>query len=174
MTFSIEHDFDDLFEKMHKLKVFNNNTFTSILKKTVKPLLNELDRSGPDSLRSYANAASGNYSKAAAASRAKYGELQKSLGAYKSRTTRGIGEHSVNVGYLVSKQDKAFVAHFLNYGWRESRTGKSITTRHKGWMQRAEKNTLDSMKAIFDSEVENTFEANMREKWAKSQMRKKK
>lgn len=174
MTFSIEHSFDDLFQKMNDAKIFNENTFTSILKKTVKPLQRELDRTGADSLRSFANGSNPNYSKAAEASRAKYGELQKSLGVYKGRAKKIIGEHAVNVGYLPSKQDKAFVAHFLNYGWREAKTGRQITTQWQGWMQKAENNTMADMKAIFDLEVTKTFEEEIQRKWQKSQMRKKK
>lgn len=172
MTFSIEHDFDDLFRKMHDAKIFNENTFVSVLKKASKPLQDELDRSGPDSLRSFANSASGNYSRAAEASRAKYGQLQKSLGVYKSRIKGRIGEHSINVGYLPSKQDKAFVAHFLNYGWKEAKTGRPIQTEHQGWMQRAEQKTYPLMKEIFDKEVKKTFEEHVTRKWHKTKMRK--
>jgi hypothetical protein len=173
MNFSIEHDFDDLFEKMNNQKIFNANTFTSILKKTVKPLKEELDKSGPDSLRSFANGNSANYDRAAEASRAKYGELQKSIGIYKSRTLKNIGDHAVNVGYLASKQDKAFVANFLNYGWVNAKSGRRVNTQWEGWMQRAEVNSMPSMKEIFDKEVTMVFETEMAKKFAKSKMRKK-
>ena len=99
MTFQIEHDFDDLFNKMHRAKIYDENTFISILKKSAKPLVKELDISGPDSLRSFAMGNNPNYQRAAEASRAKYGELQKALGVYKSRTRKGIGEHSINIGH---------------------------------------------------------------------------
>lgn len=172
MNFSIEHDFDDLFQKMNNQKIFNANTFTSILKKTVKPLKEQLDKTGPDSLRSFAKGSGSNYNKAAEASRAKYGELQKSIGIYKSRTTKNIGDHAVNVGYLTSKQDKAFVANFLNYGWVNAKSGRRIKTQWEGWMQRAEQSTLPTMKEIFDKEVTMVFETEMAKKFAKSKMRK--
>ena len=172
MIFSIEHDFDDLFQKMNNAKIFNANTFTSILKKTVKPLKEQLDRTGPDSLRSFAKGNDSNYSKAAEASRAKYGERQKSIGVYKSRTTKKIGDHAVNVGYLASKQDKAFVANFLNYGWVNAKSGRRVNTQWEGWMQRAEESTLPEMKQVFDKEVTMVFETEMAKKFAKSKMRK--
>jgi hypothetical protein len=173
MNFSIEHDFDDLFEKMNNQKIFNANTFTSILKKTVKPLKEELDKSGPDSLRSFAKGNGSSYDRAAEASRAKYGELQKAIGIYKSRILKNIGDHAVNVGYLTSKQDKAFVAHFLNYGWVNAKSGKRVKTQWEGWMQRAEVKTMPLMKEIFDKEVTMVFETEMAKKFAKSKMRKK-
>lgn len=173
MTFKIEHDFDDLFAKMNKLKVYNENTFVSILKKASKPLQEELKRTGADSLRNFANSNDPNYSRAAEASRAKYGELQKSVGVYKSKATKGlIGNAAVNVGYLKSKQDKAFVAHFLNYGWKNAKSGKIIEPSYKGWMQRAEQKTYPEMKAIFDKEVVDVFEETMQRKWANTKKRK--
>lgn len=173
MTFKIEHDFDDLFQKMNKLKMYNENTYVSILKKASKPLQEELKATGPDSLRSFARGDNPNYNKAAEASRAKYGELQKSVGVYKSKgTKRVIGNAAVNVGYLRSKQDKAFVAHFLNYGWKNARSGRVIEPPYKGWMQRAEQKTYPLMKTIFDKEVISVFEVTMRAKWAKAKRRK--
>lgn len=44
MTFSIEHDFDDLYRRMNDAKIFNENTFVSILKKAAKPLQLELEK----------------------------------------------------------------------------------------------------------------------------------
>ena len=172
MTFSIEHDFDDLFRKMNDAKIFNENTFVSILKKAAKPLQIELERTTPDSLKNFAQGDNPNYSKSAEASRAKYGQLAKAIGMYKSRTIKGIGQHGINIGYLASKQDKAFVAHFLNYGWRNAKSGRVIEPAYKGWMQKAEKLTYPTMKAIFDKETEKVFEENIQKKWAKAQKRK--
>lgn len=173
MTFKIEHDFDDLYQKMNKLKVYNENTFVSILKKASKPLQDELKATGPDSLRNFARGNNPNYNKAAEASRAKYGELQKSVGVYKSKAMKGlVGGAAVNVGYLRSKQDKAFVAHFLNYGWKNARSGRVIEPAYKGWMQKAEQKTYPQMKSIFDKEVINVFETTMQAKWAKAKRRK--
>jgi hypothetical protein len=173
MTFSIEHDFDDLFRRMNEAKIFNENTFVSILKKASKPLQLELERTTPDSLKNFAQGDNPNYSKSAEASRAKYGQLGKSIGVYKSKGTQSIiGNAAVNIGYLRSKQDKAFVAHFLNYGWRNAKSGRVIEPVYKGWMQKAEKTTYPSMKAIFDKETEKVFEENIQKKWAKAQKRK--
>lgn len=172
MTFSIEHDFDDLYVKMNRLKIFNDNLYTSILKKTVKPLMDELDRNGPDSLRSFATSDGGDYNRAAEASRAKYGELQKSLGVYKSRTTNSQSEHAVNVGYLNSKQDKAFVARFLNYGWKHARSGNQIRTRWQGWMQKAEDAREVEMRGIFDSLATEIFEKTLTTTFETTKMRK--
>ena len=166
MTFKIEHDFDDLFNKMSKEKIYNENTFISILKKTVKPLTLELDRTVPDS-----DMTAGKGAFYGMESRVKYGILRLSYGVYKSRNQKGIGKHAINLGYLPSKQDKAFVANFLNYGWKHAKSGKFIKTEHYGWMQKAEEKTLPLMKVIFDKEVKKTFEAEIMKKWLRAKKR---
>ena len=176
MTFSIEHDFDDLFERMNNEKIFNENTFTSILKKAAKPLEQELLQETPRGIEANWSAKANNivYRNSIVNSRLKYGELYKALGVYKNRRMKMIGEHAVNVGYLSSKQDKAFVAHFFNFGWRNAKSGRMINTPHQGWMQKAENKTYPQMKVIFDKEVTKVFEEEIAKKWAKSKMRKKK
>lgn len=166
MTFKIEHDFDDLFNKMSKEKIFNQNTFISILKKTVKPLTIELGRTVPDSY--FTNGKGTFYGMD---SRIKYGILRLSYGVYKSRNQKGIGKHAINLGYLPSKQDKAFVANFLNYGWKHAKSGNFIKTKDFGWMQKAEQKTYPLMKAIFDKEVTKTFESEIRKKWLRAKKR---
>jgi hypothetical protein len=169
MIFSIEHSFDDMYLQMAREKVISNATFVQILKKSAKILIQDLEANAPDSLRSYARAASKNYTKAAEKSRAKYGEMNKALGMYKARIQGGIGMHAVNVGYLPSKQDKAFVSNFLNYGWLSS-NGR-FNTVHLGFIQKAEQRSLPAMKLVFDAEVEKTFEVEMQKVFERRKMR---
>lgn len=172
MRFNIEHDFNDLYANMHKSRLYDQNTFRRILKKTVVPLRDELERTGPDSLKSFASSTrKKQYTQSAQKSRAKYGELIKSLGIYSKNDKYSLGEHSVNVGFLRSKGDKSFVAKFLNYGWVEAKTGKSITTKYQNFMQKAEQKTTAQMKDIFDNEVTKTFTVNVEAAWARNRMR---
>jgi hypothetical protein len=170
MIFGIEHSFDDLYNSMAKEKIFNQNTFIAILKRCSVLLIKDLQETAPDSLRNYANATTGNYSKSAENSRAKYGEMNKALGMYKSKIQGTIGIHSINVGYMPSKQKKAFVSNFLNYGWRSS--NGHFNDKHIGFMQESEQRVLPAMKDVFDTQIQNTFEAEIAKKWANRRMRK--
>lgn len=164
MQFSFQHDFDDLYALMAQEKVFAPNTINGILRKAGTVLIRELEATAPDSLRSYAKSSSNaGYSKKAEASRAKYGEMNKALGIYKSKGQAVIGGHAINVGYLPSKQDKAFVSNFLNYGWKSSNGVMNL--KHFHFMQKAELKVLPQMKDIFDKEVEKTFETYVAQKW---------
>lgn len=154
----MSHDLDKIVRNMGN-RYFEPNDFVNIMKSSAKPLAKRMLELTPDSLANYAKASSGEYSKAAAASRAKYGILSQSLTNAKSRKKQLLGEHAINVGYRTSKVDKAFVSGWLNNGWIHYKSKKKIVGQR--WMQQAEKETKVEVESNWNKETNSFFEKKM-------------
>ncbi len=83
--------------------------------------------------------------------RDKWGILNRSIGQYDAKTKRlRLGESAgVNVGYLRSKQKKAFISRFMNRGAYNVRTRK-FEVYYSGYVQRAEKGVEAARVAKFN------------------------
>lgn len=157
IKFDIKHNLDDIVGKMDK-KVFDNNDFVNVMKRSAKPLAAKMLALTPDSARdSLLNKESDRVSREK--SRAKYGVLKQSLSVVKSQKKQLIGEHAINVGYRENKVSKAFVSGWLNNGWKHAKSGKKI--KGQRWMQRAEDQTEKQVEGIFDDEMNKLFDQKM-------------